>query len=88
MRVVKISGPPQSIVQSDIRDYLLRVAEVINKSGDAIANVGIVTTETAGAAYTATEKDMLNHLKADVNSIAVTLNTLLAELRTIKTLDV
>jgi hypothetical protein len=40
----------------------------------------ITTTETAGAAYTATEQAMLGHLKTDVTNLRSRLNTLITAL--------
>ena len=87
MRVAKLHMPPQTITQSDMRDYLIAIREVINQSGDAITNVNIVTTETATGAYGPNEQLMLNHLRIDVSTIAVKINALLAELRTLKVLN-
>lgn len=52
------------------------------QAGAVADAAALVTTETAGATYTATEQSMLNHLKTDVTSIRTTLNSLLAARRT------
>jgi len=48
--------------------------QVVGQQLASVADVALVTTETAGAAYTATEQSMLNHLKTDVSSLKTQLN--------------
>jgi len=87
MRVVKITLPPQTILQNDIRDYLIKIQQALNDAGVEVVNISISTTETATGAYGVNEQDMLNNLKTDVNALAVGLNSLLASLRNNKTID-
>lgn len=51
----------------------------------ALADIGaLVTTDTAGATYTAAEQTMLGHIKTDLATIRTAVNTLLANRRTAK----
>jgi hypothetical protein len=45
-----------------------------------LTHISKTTTETAGASYTSNEQDMLNHIKADVNQLFVTVNGLMVRL--------
>jgi len=61
--------------------YKVGGTQVVGARGASVADVSLVTTETAGAAYTATEQSMLNHLKTDVTSLKTQLNLAFARLR-------
>lgn len=58
-----------------------RLKSTIPSKGVAVSDATTTVTGTADLTYDATERDMLNALKADVESIKTTLNDLLASLR-------
>jgi len=73
--------PSDSQNKESLDQYLEDLRRKANSIGDAVADVAIVTTETAGAAYTANEQTMLNNLKTDVTTLKTQLNALMDELR-------
>jgi hypothetical protein len=83
----KLHNPPEVILDPNIKKYLFDIQQVINVTGDAVTSISISTTETATGSYGTNERDMLNNLKADVNALAVGLNSLLTALRTAKVID-